>query len=180
MICDMCRSNEAVIYVEQTSRLGIKKINLCQQCAVTCGISPESHKIERQIGSLFKQIRQLKREKALENDSACPVCGQLRSEFWTSGKLGCPECYEIFKPEINKYFSKRKITARYTGSMPRRLSNFRSVLTDRAVIREKLEEAVKSEDYEKAAFYRDYLHAIEKKAVATSHGDTDEDGEGEK
>ena len=53
-------------------------------------------------------------------------------------------------------------------------------MTDRAVIREKLEEAVKSEDYEKAAFYRDYLHAIEKKAVATSHGGTDEDGEGEK
>lgn len=29
MICDMCRRNEAMVYVEQTSRLGIKKINLC-------------------------------------------------------------------------------------------------------------------------------------------------------
>ena len=180
MICDMCKSNEAVIYVEQTSRLGIKKINLCQSCAANFGISPENQKIERQIGSLFKQIRQLKREQALKTDSACPVCGQLCSEIWTNGKLGCPECYEIFKSEIDKYLSKRKITVRYTGSMPRRLSNFRSVLTDRAVIREKLEAAVKSEDYEKAAFYRDYLHAIEKKAVATSHGGTADGEEGER
>ncbi len=179
MICDMCRKNEAMIYVEQTSRLGVKKINLCQECAVTCGISPGSQEIDRQIDSLFEKMQQLRREQALKDDSACPVCGRLCSEFLATGKLGCPECYEIFKSEIENYFSKRKIAARYTGSMPRRLANFRSVLTDRAVIREKLDAAVKSEDYEKAAFYRDYLHAIEKKAVATSpKGNADgEDGE---
>lgn len=168
MICDMCRSNEAIIYVEQTSRLGIKKVNLCRSCAMSCGISPESQEIDRQIGSLFKQMQQIKREQALRDDSACPVCGQLRSEIMLTGKLGCPECYSIFKTEINDYFTEKKITARYSGSMPHRLANFRSVLTDRAVIREKLDAAVKNEDYEKAAFYRDYLHAIEKKAVATS------------
>lgn len=179
MICDMCRRNEAMVYVEQTSRLGIKKINLCQECAASCGISPGNQEIDRQIGSLFKQMQQFKLEQALKSDSACPVCGQLRSEFLATGKLGCPECYSIFKSEIEKYLSKRKITVRYTGSMPRRLANFRSVLTDRAIIREKLDAAVKSEDYEKAAFYRDYLHAIEKKAVATApRGSADgEDGE---
>lgn len=180
MICDVCKSNEAVIYVEQTSRLGIKKINLCQSCAANCGISPGNHEIEKQIGSLFKQMSKQKREHALKSDCACPVCGQLCSEFLATGKLGCPECYAIFKTEIDSYLSKRKITSRYTGSMPRRLSNFRSVLTDRAVIREKLEAAVKNEDYEKAAFYRDYLLAIEKKAVATSPGLTDEGEEGER
>ena len=28
MICDMCHKKEAIIYVEQTNRLGVKKINL--------------------------------------------------------------------------------------------------------------------------------------------------------
>ena len=44
-------------------------------------------------------------------------------------------------------------------------------MTDRAVVREKLDEAVRREDYEKAAFYRDYLRAIEKKSVAAADGE---------
>ena len=56
----------------------------------------------------------------------------------------------------------------YTGTMPERLANFRSALTDRLDVQKKLEAAVEREDYEKAAFYRDYLHAIENKAVSES------------
>ena len=88
--------------------------------------------------------------------------------------LGCPECYAIFKAEVNDYFSERKIAFPYTGSMPKRLANFRSALTDRVLIREKLDAAVKSEDYEKAAFYRDYLRAIEKKSVS-AESDSEDD-----
>ena len=54
----------------------------------------------------------------------------------------------------------------YTGSMPKRIANFRSPLTDRIEVQKKLEQAIENEDYEKAAFYRDYLHAIENKAVS--------------
>ena len=55
---------------------------------------------------------------------------------------------------------------RYTGTMPNRLRNFRSVLNDRIVLRTKLEESLKKEEYEKAALYRDYLRALEKTHVA--------------
>ena len=50
--------------------------------------------------------------------------------------------------------------------MPKRIANFRSPLTDRIEVQKKLEQAIENEDYEKAAFYRDYLHAIENKAVS--------------
>ena len=168
MLCDMCHKNEAIIYVEQTNRLGTKKVNLCRECAVACGISPESQEIDKQIGSLFKQILRDRRDQLLKNDRACPVCGRLRSEIVMTGKLGCPECYEIFKTEVGEYLKSKKVSGPYTGSMPRRLANFRSLLTDRAVLREKLDEAVRREDYEKAAFYRDYLRALEKKSVAAA------------
>ena len=174
MICDMCHKKEAIIYVEQTNRLGVKKINLCRDCAIACGISPESQEIDRQIGSLFKQLKQDRRDQLLKNDRACPVCGRLRSEIVLTGRLGCPECYSIFKTEINEYFAERKIDYPYSGAMPKRLANFRSALTDRVLIRDKLDAAIKNEDYEKAAFYRDYLKAIEKKSVAAeSDGEND-------
>ena len=52
--------------------------------------------------------------------------------------------------------------------MPQRLSTFRSVLTDRIMLQNKLNAAVEDENYEKAAMYRDYLKALEKKAVSGS------------
>ena len=141
---------------------------MCRECAVACGISPESQEINQQIGSLFKQLQQDRKDQLLKNDRACPVCGRLRSEIILTGKLGCPECYSIFKTETLEYLKARKVSAPYTGTMPSRIANFRSLLTDRARAREKLDEAVKNEDYEKAAFYRDYLRAIEKKSVAAA------------
>ena len=81
-------------------------------------------------------------------------------------QAGCPECYAVFKNEISDLLKKQGVTAGYTGSMPRRLAKFKSVLTDRIQIQAKLEESLKKEDYEKAAVYRDYLKALEKQPVA--------------
>ena len=50
--------------------------------------------------------------------------------------------------------------------MPRRLTTFRSHLTDRIDLKAKLEQSIQNEDYEKAAIYRDYLRALERRAVA--------------
>ncbi|MBP5283792.1 MAG: UvrB/UvrC motif-containing protein, partial [Treponema sp.] len=46
-----------------------------------------------------------------------------------------------------------------------RIRGFRSTLTDRTLIQGKLQESIKNEEYEKAAFYRDYLRAMEKTPV---------------
>ena len=50
--------------------------------------------------------------------------------------------------------------------MPSRLRSFRSRLTDRMDLQAKLEDSIKSENYEKAAMYRDFLRALEKQSVA--------------
>ena len=58
------------------------------------------------------------------------------------------------------------IKGMYAGSMPTRLANVRSVLNDRLVLQDKINDAVAKEEYEKAAMYRDYLRALEKSPVA--------------
>ena len=65
----------------------------------------------------------------------------------------------------------------YTGMLPRRLASFRNTLTDRMDIQLKLEESVRNEDYEKAAVYRDFLHALEKSSVSDA-SDSCQTGEG--
>ena len=78
---------------------------------------------------------------------------------------GCTECYSIFEDEIRKIQEKNGLQGHYAGRMPKRIRGFRSTLTDRTLIQGKLQESIKNEEYEKAAFYRDYLRAMEKTPV---------------
>ena len=102
----------------------------------------------------------------------CPVCGSNLAFIKKAGVAGCPECYEVFKDEIKTSMREHGITVTYTGSFPKRLSGFRNALTDRNDLQAKLDEAVREENYEKAAVYRDYLRALEKGSVADASDST--------
>lgn len=160
MLCDFCNKKEAFIFIEMSGPVAKKKLNLCAECAAKLGITQDP----KSITSIFKELSDISQKLDNEN-KACPVCGTKLSYIKKNQMTGCPECYSIFKDEIKTFLSKSGITGPYTGSMPQRLSTFRSVLTDRIVLQTKLEESLKKEDYEKAAVYRDYLKALEKSPV---------------
>jgi len=166
MLCDICGENEAVLYIEQTNANTKRKLNLCFECAREHGVSPDSKTIGKSLSLLFDSLLKTKSQAKAEDTRLCPVCGASVSEIKLTRKAGCPECYSIFRNEVNEVFNKIGVLPPYKGTLPKRLKNFRSVLTDRIVIQAKLEESLKKEDYEKAAVYRDYLKALEKSPVA--------------
>lgn len=91
----------------------------------------------------------------------CPVCGcSFNTIVKMNFKIGCPECYYVFEKEITQYYKTKNIQIPYTGSLPKRLKGYKSALVGRIEAKLKLEEAVKNEEYEKAALYRDYLKAL--------------------
>ncbi len=167
MVCDFCHERESVIYLEQITVNGQKRrINLCMECAIERGISPDPKNIENSIGQLFRELSAKAKKLEQENSRMCPVCGTSLREIRKTAKTGCPECYAIFKNEIQQYLDGKGIHGEYTGTMPARLTTFHSVLTDRIALQNKMNEAIKNEDYEKAALYRDFLRALEKAPVA--------------
>ncbi|MCI1209063.1 MAG: UvrB/UvrC motif-containing protein [Treponema sp.] len=165
MLCDFCHKREAVFFIEQVSKNTRKKLNICMECAVSRGISPDPKAIERSIGILFAELANDGKKSEKETDKLCPVCGRSLSLIKKTGRLGCPECYAVFKNDILELMKQKNIKGPYTGSLPHRLSTFRSVLTDRVDLQTKLEKSIESEDYEKAAIYRDYLRALERSPV---------------
>ncbi|MCR4822302.1 MAG: UvrB/UvrC motif-containing protein [Treponema sp.] len=168
MLCDLCGENEAVLFIEQSNGNSKRKLNLCFECAKIHGVSPESKTIGRSLAMLFDSIlgKKQKEKAQSKDDRLCPVCGISVNEIKLTRKAGCPECYSIFRNEFNDIFKSIGALPPYKGTLPKRLKNFRSVLTDRIVIQAKLEESLKREDYEKAAVYRDYLKALEKSPVS--------------
>lgn len=157
MICDICRRREAAVFVQQLTAGGKKEIHLCEVCAKEQGIDGSSDKIGINLQNLVKSFTA---EKKL-----CPVCGRGIEDIRKTLQAGCPECYAAFKDEIGDLLSKHGADLPYTGSMPKKLAYFRSILTDRMAIQTKLKASLENEDYEKAARYRDFLKALETSAV---------------
>ena len=167
MLCDLCGENEAVLFIEQTNANSKRKLNLCVDCARQHGVSPDSKTIGRSLAMLFDSLLgRAKSQPKKEDTRVCPVCGSSVKEITMTRRAGCPECYAVFRNEVGEAFKKIGVIPPYKGTLPKRLKNFRSVLTDRIVIQAKLEESLKHEDYERAAVYRDYLKALEKSPVA--------------
>ena len=166
VICDLCGENEAVLFIEQTNANTKRKLNLCVDCAREHGVSPDSRSIGRSLAALFDSLLGRSPKAKTEDTRLCPVCGSSVNEIKIMRHAGCPECYSIFKNEVSSVFKKIGVIPPYKGTLPKRLKNFRSVLTDRIVLQAKLEESLKHEDYEKAAVYRDYLKALEKTPVS--------------
>jgi protein arginine kinase activator len=49
---------------------------------------------------IFSSFSDLLGFEQVEN-VVCPVCKTTLKEFKTSGKLGCPNCYDMFREEIS-------------------------------------------------------------------------------
>ena len=101
MICDLCKKNEAVIFLESIGKNGKRKINLCPECAISRGIqAPVSAQNAQNLAAVFKEIEE--KEEALDVNSKrlCPVCGKSLFTVLETGMAGCPECYEVVIDEI--------------------------------------------------------------------------------
>lgn len=171
MLCSLCHENESVMFVEQTNVSPKKRMNICLECAKQFGVMPNSKVKEKSLAALYEAFLRYGTVEEVEKKSPdksklCPVCGISLFQIKKNQTVGCSECYEVFKKELSSIFKNIGVTTKYSGSMPKRLSKFNSVLTSRIAIQGKLEESLKHEDYEKAAVYRDYLRALEKTAVS--------------
>lgn len=176
MMCDICKKRTAMIFLEQNTPGEKKKLNLCVQCAFDRGISPNSKSIESTISSLFESLSAVSKENESAKDNLCPVCGTSLEKIKISRTVGCSECYSVFKDEITKLLEKQNITGEYTGKFPRHVGSVKSVVTDRIMLQNKLRAALETEDYEKAAVYRDYLKALEKKSVGSGEQNSIQEG----
>ncbi len=152
MLCEDCGKNNAdvvlttVIDGESTTR------RLCRECV-------KKYKTG-DIQSLLAAILSSMSAKTVENDLSCPACGTTFSEFRRTGMLGCAECYQAFRGEIEPLMTRLQGRAQHAGRRPP-VSEEEQARRDKIeALRAKMEAAVAVEDFETAAVYRDKLRAV--------------------
>lgn len=114
------------------------------------------------IGKLAKELSAGPSGKAAEADRpGCPNCGISFAEFKNSGRLGCPNDYEVFRDDLMPLLENIHDATQHSGKSPRRAPRGVQQLTQLIQLRNELKKAVAAEDYEAAARLRDQIKAAE-------------------
>jgi protein arginine kinase activator len=85
-------------------------------------------------------------------------------EFRSSGRLGCPHDYEVFREELRPLLDNIHGSLRHVGKVPRRLPADTRRQTQLIQLRQELQQMIAIEDYERAARIRDQIEALDKQS----------------
>lgn len=162
MLCSECGKNPATIHIVTVFGDTKKGENLCQECwqkrnaKILGGLNLN-------VGELLSQLLSGGTPTPQEDkvELSCASCGMTYEEFRKTGRLGCAKCYEAFGQQLRDTLKSVHGHARHVGRVPESLEN--ELRTQRALqeARNMMEEAVKAEEFEKAAFLRDKIRALE-------------------
>ena len=161
MKCDKC-GNASVYHSTYIVNGVARSTNLCKDCAIKEGVfSTAPTSIFDELMLNFADF--LGYEKV--EDVVCPVCKTSLRELKTTGKLGCPNCYEAFRQEIAKIVNK---IAPYHEHKQESLKDFKTSHDGKvskqekiAQLRAEMKMAVAEERYEDAAKIKKQITKLE-------------------
>ena len=168
MKCEKCNDKEAMIHFTQVRDGKVVSYNLCQNCAEKMGMKGANFDSISQPAFAPEPKNDVLNELAKEAEGAttdkCKFCGSTMDDIKSSGRLGCSQCYFTFENQVDVLLRRIQGSSFHVG---RRTSKPEGqAFNDQMLVRElkkKLNEAVKKEDYEKAATLRDEINNIEKR-----------------
>ena len=161
MQCQICNTNDATIHLTEIADGVRTEIHVCEQCAVEQDIAVKSHiPINELLSNLLaSQPTDAELAGRAEKEVVCPNCGFTLAQFQKEGTLGCPADYEVFeemlRPLIEKaHDGKTTHVGKIPSSAPLDTKEQMKLLS----LRQRLEAAVRNEDYELAAKLRDEIN----------------------
>jgi protein arginine kinase activator len=143
--CSICNKN-ANVHLTQIVNNKIHKIDLCESCAQKKGVTdPEGFS----LAELFaKPTAAVTSEKVQLH---CPKCGLSAADFSRTGRLGCADCYDVFKPLLLPILEDMHEGVSHQGKVPTITLSRQSNQLQLKKLKDFLSKAIAEEAYEKAA-----------------------------
>lgn len=92
----------------------------------------------------------------------CHLCGHTYSDFRKTGKLGCGECYKTFRSPLLVTLKQIHQNPVHKGKIPKAFDEKIKKKRELESLKTELSEAVKREDYEKAAKLHKQIKDLER------------------
>ena len=185
MICNRCGKNYAEIYYKQTVNGKTVEYALCSHCAEEMkkegkmGFMVQPSFDDLFFGSegmlMLNDLLGLNgntKKNGRAEKKHCTLCASTFEDLVKNGKIGCAECYKTFEEELKGSIEKIHGKAKYVGKRPSRSTSANVTETpplekeepkeDRLKrLRQELDAAIQSQEFEKAAVIRDEIRNIE-------------------
>jgi len=171
MQCDYC-DNKATVFFTQIVDGQTKKSSLCEKCATEQGVTdPEGFLIGHiqpvpatspmKIEDEFLAIGEIVQKP--QSGPTCTQCGFTFEDLKKTGRLGCSECYQFFRNEIQNTLGGMHKGVSHQGRVPEGMIEAFEKRQKLEKLQRKMDEAITAENYEAAATLRDEI-----KQLATS------------
>src|SRR3990167_6740365 len=98
MLCDICHKNEATVHLTEIINDQMTKLHLCEECAKEKGAEMEEHFGLSDLLAGLSDVGPVPEPEVVEA-AKCPNCGFTYKNFSKMGRLGCGDCYEVFKKQ---------------------------------------------------------------------------------
>jgi len=159
MICDLCKTSEASVFLTEIVEGKMKKVNLCDSCSKARGVDDPTGFALADLLLGLGAAQEI--ERGSGSAQRCPGCGFSHADFKKTGRLGCAQCYETFGEGLNSLLKAMHKGTHHTGKVPSRIA--RQLERDSAFknLQRDLLKAVAEENYESAAQIRDQLRQLE-------------------
>jgi protein arginine kinase activator len=159
-MCSICKEKPATLFFTKISSDNKKhNMDLCDACAKAKGIDEDPMALlvpdaDIMLGlGAAQEITQTTGGVELK----CHRCGFSQADFKKSGRLGCPECYQVFAEGLGGLLKTMHKGTRHTGKAPEALRQSRDHEERFRSLQKKLSKAIESEDFEQAAQLRDEM-----------------------
>src|SRR5436305_1738658 len=93
MLCDVCKCNDATVFLTQILEGKMQKVNLCEACSKEKGVQDPTGFA---LADLLLGIGAAEEIEKGATTERCPVCGYTQADFKKTGRLGCSSCYATF------------------------------------------------------------------------------------
>lgn len=158
MLCQKCQKNNANVKIVKNYNGNVEEFYLCSACA-----AKEDLKFKENMysSSLFDNLFNIFTPLGT-NELMCTNCKTTYSEFKKKGKFGCTECFNAFENYLEPLFKNIHGSITHSGKLPKRSAEPIRMRRKADELKEKLNQAIKEENFEEAARIRDELREINK------------------
>jgi protein arginine kinase activator len=160
MICENCGDKNAKVHYTQIEKNEMHTFHLCEDCAAAKGLQPGVNVGNFPLTDFLAQMSKAGAESAAT--APCAFCGLTLEDFKKTGRLGCSHCYVSFEGHLSALLRRLHGGTQHVGKVYLPPDPSESAQQERlAGLRRKLDRAVESEDFERAAQIRDMIRTLE-------------------
>jgi protein arginine kinase activator len=158
MLCDVCKCNDATVFLTQILDGKMQKVNLCEACSKEKGVQDPTGFA---LADLLLGIGAAEEIEKGATTTRCPVCGFTQADFKKTGRLGCSTCYTAFAEGLSSLLKAMHKGTEHVGKLPARAQRTLALNDRMKTLAENLRKAVEAENYETAASLRDEIKHLE-------------------